>query len=291
MGIKNIAFEGAGVAGIAYAGAIRALREHDDLSELKNIAGTSVGAIMALMVALEYTDTENESVLSTFDSKTLLGSNYYLPNMWRLVNQYGYYSTDRLSAFIASILTRKFMPNNITFAELESMTETTLSVFALDATTKESKTFSGATTPNLSVVEAITASCSIPLFFTPKQIGDSLYVDGATVENYPIRIFDNTSVEDTLGLRIKVPHNMVSKALSSKKVKVDSLPKLIKQVIGAMMTHATNGHLDEDDHAKTIIVDVARTVSATDFDMSSELQAHLKHVGYCAIKAHYAKKV
>ncbi len=49
---KNLVFEGGGVRGIAYAGAIKVLGEKAMLKSLDRVGGTSAGAITAALLAL-----------------------------------------------------------------------------------------------------------------------------------------------------------------------------------------------------------------------------------------------
>ncbi|MGI9214865.1 MAG: patatin-like phospholipase family protein, partial [Gammaproteobacteria bacterium] len=66
MKYRNLVFEGGGVKGIAYVGALEhltstPLKEGDkpiDLKEIKRVAGTSAGAIAALLVSLNYSVAE-----------------------------------------------------------------------------------------------------------------------------------------------------------------------------------------------------------------------------------------
>ncbi len=46
---RNLVFEGGGVKGSAYIGAIRALNEEGILPEIQRFGGTSAGAITALL--------------------------------------------------------------------------------------------------------------------------------------------------------------------------------------------------------------------------------------------------
>jgi NTE family protein len=48
---RNLVFEGGGVKGIAYAGAIEVLEKESILSDIKRVAGTSAGAITAALLA------------------------------------------------------------------------------------------------------------------------------------------------------------------------------------------------------------------------------------------------
>jgi NTE family protein len=49
---RNLVFEGGGVKGIAYAGALEVLEKENILPDIKRVAGTSAGAITATLLAL-----------------------------------------------------------------------------------------------------------------------------------------------------------------------------------------------------------------------------------------------
>ena len=55
---KNLVFEGGGVKGIAYVGALEVLDKEGILKNIKRVAGTSAGAMVAVLVGLNYTATE-----------------------------------------------------------------------------------------------------------------------------------------------------------------------------------------------------------------------------------------
>jgi NTE family protein len=60
---RNLVFEGGGVRGLAYAGALDVLEERGALKKLEQVAGTSVGAVTALLIAVGYTPTELRNVM------------------------------------------------------------------------------------------------------------------------------------------------------------------------------------------------------------------------------------
>mgnify|MGYP000421601976 CR=1 FL=1 len=71
MKIENLVFEGGGVKGIAYAGALQALETKNILKDVKRVAGTSAGAITAALVSLKYeaaaiTKVVNNTAFKTF---------------------------------------------------------------------------------------------------------------------------------------------------------------------------------------------------------------------------------
>src|SRR5688572_6713037 len=61
--VKNLVFEGAGIRGVAYVGAINELQNRNLLSQIEKVGGTSAGAIAALTVALGYNAHEIENII------------------------------------------------------------------------------------------------------------------------------------------------------------------------------------------------------------------------------------
>ena len=59
---KNLIFEGGGVKGVAYVGALEALQERKILNNVKRVGGTSAGAINAVLIALGFTLKEIEEI-------------------------------------------------------------------------------------------------------------------------------------------------------------------------------------------------------------------------------------
>ncbi|MDQ7860327.1 patatin-like phospholipase family protein [Peribacillus frigoritolerans] len=51
---KNLIFEGGGVKGLAFVGALEILEENHILENIKRFGGTSAGAITALLLGLGY---------------------------------------------------------------------------------------------------------------------------------------------------------------------------------------------------------------------------------------------
>src|SRR5688572_31969488 len=61
---RNLVFEGAGLRGIAYVGAVEMLDSLGVLQNIERVGGTSAGAIIALAIALRYTPDEMKEMVS-----------------------------------------------------------------------------------------------------------------------------------------------------------------------------------------------------------------------------------
>lgn len=71
--IKNLIFQGGSVKGVAYAGSLEMLQESGfDMRQIKRVAGTSAGAITALLLAVGLRVDEVKNLINDFDFKVLL---------------------------------------------------------------------------------------------------------------------------------------------------------------------------------------------------------------------------
>jgi len=200
----NLVFEGGGVKGIAYAGALQVLTDCGIMPQIKQVAGTSAGAITATLVALGYPAPELKSIIMNLDFKQFEDS-------WdplRIPTEYGLYKGNTFLSWIQKMIANRTNNQpNITFADLYKLTGTGLFVFATDLNIYDIKQFSHVDTPGVPVCEAVRASMSIPLFFKAWKFSNNLpdnhiYVDGGVVLNYPLTVFDTPQQPDnpqTLG--------------------------------------------------------------------------------------------
>jgi NTE family protein len=199
----NLVFEGGGVKGIAYAGALQVLSERNILSNITRVAGTSAGAITACLICLGYSAADIKAAVMAIDFNSFEDS-------WdplRIPTEYGLYKGDKFLEWLQGLITAKGLDENITFAGLRENGLRDLYVYATNLNIYNAQQFSYVDTPNVIVAEAVRASMSIPLFFKAWKFSNSLpnddvYVDGGVVLNYPLNVFDtNTQPDDpqTLG--------------------------------------------------------------------------------------------
>src|ERR1044072_5361540 len=73
----NLVFEGGGVKGVAFGGALEVLDQQGILSQIENVAGTSAGAITATIVALGYSADYVKNEMLNLDFKTFKDGNFF----------------------------------------------------------------------------------------------------------------------------------------------------------------------------------------------------------------------
>jgi len=204
--IKNLVFEGAGIRGIAYAGAIEALEKHNILNGIEKVAGTSADAITALMISIGYTSSEiAEIISSTKFNKFNDGRYIFLGGISRMKKRYGWYRGDRFSKWIENIIKDKTQKTDITFKELSERGYKDLYVTATCLNKQKLIVFSKKSYPDMKVKDAVRISVSIPLYFQAVFIDSQgtvykkpsegknldIVVDGGIAGNFPISMFDS----------------------------------------------------------------------------------------------------
>ena len=205
---RNLVFEGGGVKGIAYVGALEVLEEKGILKDIKRVAGTSVGAMIAVLVGLRYTPEEMRKVLWKLKFTELLDDSFgFARDTKRLIKEYGWYKGDYFRELMADLIKDKTGNGEITFQQLAD-THKFMDIYLVgaDLTTGTSKVFSkdNKLYKDMSVADAARISMSIPLFFASvKGKNDNhIYVDGGLLDNYSIKTFDKSHlVFDTKNIR------------------------------------------------------------------------------------------
>ncbi|MEJ5365118.1 MAG: patatin-like phospholipase family protein [Desulfosoma sp.] len=193
---RNLVFEGGGMKGIAYVGALQVLEEKDILSRILRVGGTSAGAITAVMVGLNYSPAEIWDAVSSMDFGTFMDDDFgVVRDMNRLIHEFGWYKGNAFRTWIGDVIARKTGNPNATFLQVQQQKSAKgfrdMYFMGTNICTHFCEVFSHEHTPRMCVADAVRISMSIPLFFTCRRSprGD-VYVDGGVLDNYPIKIFD-----------------------------------------------------------------------------------------------------
>lgn len=202
---KNLVFEGGGVKGIAYAGAMEVLQNAGILDNITKVGGTSAGSINAVLFAAGYDYKETHCILSKLDFNDFKDDSWgAIRDMKRLTNEYGWFKGDYFREWIGDLLKAKTGSANITFIALKAKTGKELFVYASNISTNFGEVYSPEHTPRMRVVDAVRRSMSIPLFFRAiRDDRDDVFVDGGVINNYPVKLFDRKKYlnDDSLGVK------------------------------------------------------------------------------------------
>ncbi len=204
---KNLIFEGGGVKGIAYTGAMEELDKRGIVHRIKRAGGTSAGAINAVLFALNYSNQDIKQILSALDFEKFLDDSWgYVKDTARLIESFGWYKGEFFRNWVAELIAQKTGNKEATFRDLNDQKNKKgfrdLYIVGTNLSTRFSSIFSYEHTPRTSVAEAVRISMSIPLFFSAvKSVRGDIYVDGGVLDNYPVKLFDRKKYIDDADLR------------------------------------------------------------------------------------------
>ena len=193
---RNLVFEGGGVKGIAYVGALQVLEEKGILPDIMRVGGTSAGAINAVLVGLNYSPAETLQILNKLNFEKFMDDDFgVIRDVDRLLSEFGWYKGDFFRKWIGDLIAKKTGNANVTFDQVQQQKAAKgfrdMYFMGTNISTHFAEVFSHEHTPRTCLADAVRISMSIPLFFSSRRSprGD-VYVDGGVLDNYPVKLFD-----------------------------------------------------------------------------------------------------
>lgn len=165
----GLALCGGGSKGIAHAGVIKFLNEKEIVPDV--LSGTSAGAIVACMYAAGKSPGE---IVAFFKSVYFFKWNHFA-----LLKPGGFIHSDVFKKYLFPIFQDSVL-NDL---------DKRVFITATNIVTGKLEVFGGDT----KVVDALIASCAVPVVATPYQIGDDLYNDGGILNNFPADVLKYAS--------------------------------------------------------------------------------------------------
>jgi predicted acylesterase/phospholipase RssA len=296
---ENLVFEGGGVRGYAYAGAIKQLDEMGHLQKFKRFAGTSVGSLFAAMLAIGFTSDEILRIRDRlhFASMEPAVSIRTIFNMWNL---FGMNNTGELEKQVRNIITDRVNPE-ITLSDLFKMTGKELVIVTTCLNREKPVYLHHHTFPNVRLLDAIIASVSVPIAFQPRKfdwLGEQdYYVDGGIVENYPIWVFndiqklydgqlelvDKNNIDKwTLGMKLLGKGKKNNIEVYNTRQKIEYATTFITELVNTLMIQVERSDISKSYIAHTIPIKTGN-VAFLDFSIDTETVDFLIKNGHTAV--------
>lgn len=171
----GLALSGGGAKGFAHIGVFKLLEECRLSPDI--IVGTSAGSLMGALFADGYTADE---------IKELFTGREFSEFAQLQIPKSGLFDSKRF---------RYFLKRHLRTKNIEDL-KIPLVVMATDLDNGESHEFRSG-----SIVDAVTASCSIPIIFSPVVINGVHYVDGGLFHNFPVSII-REECERVIGVNV-----------------------------------------------------------------------------------------
>ena len=315
---RNLVFEGGGVLGIAYVGAMRVLEKKGILKDITRVGGTSAGAIFATILALGYTSEEQQKILHELELKEFKDDSPFVRrDLKRLREEFGWYKGDNFHEWIGKRVEEKLGTPHATFEDLKKQNKLDLYVYGTNLSTRFAEVFSAEHTPKAQIADAVRISMSIPLFFAAfrNDRGD-VYVDGGMLNNYPVKLFDREKYihpankekmarptdyydrvndhmktfdpssspyvynKETLGFRLDSEREIevFRDRKQPEHEKIQDFFDFSKAMLSTVINGQGNVHLHDDDWHRSIYIDT-RQISGFNFELTPDQKRLLEDEG------------
>ncbi len=183
--LDTLVFSGGGIKGLYFIGVLKKLEELNIIKNIKNFAGTSVGALFCLLIAIGYTSNELYDFIKLFNLSKIKNIN----NANNFLSLFGIDNGDNFEIVIDNLLKYKKIPKDITFLELYNKTNIKIVITGTCLNDNNIYYFNYKTFPDMKIITALRITTSIPIYFTPVKYDNKYWIDGGVMDNFPISYF------------------------------------------------------------------------------------------------------
>ena len=264
-------FGGGAVRGFAYIGAIRALKQLD--INIKTFAGSSVGSIIAALLAVGYNADEIEELFMQVKFELFRDLHFSLGKDFALSK--GNVFTD----WVREAIEKKFYGADynkghnkpVTFGDISR----NLIILTTDLNKFCSVEFSNFETPEFEIAQAVRISCSMPGLMTSVDTDDTKLVDGDLLKGIPLwKLSKNINAPDSRVLEFRLEGESVPQT--------GNTFEFLNSIYSCMTCASTDfiidvfGENDKYDYVKI----TTGGIIIVDFNMSPEIRQKLIETGY-----------
>ena len=190
MTIHHLILSGGGLSGLACLGSLHELIKlnYININEIKTIHATSVGCIISLLLCFNKLNIDNESIKDYFIQRPF--HELYKINIEQILNLYhskGLFNENSCKDLLKPFFNTIDLNLNITMKELYDLTSIELFFYSVGINNFDLREFSHIYTPDLSIVNAIYMSSTIPIVLKPYYYNNEYFIDGGFLCNYPIK--------------------------------------------------------------------------------------------------------
>ena len=262
--IEYVGFSSGSLGGLSLIGCWRAMEEHNMSSKIKGFSGSSVGAIMSLLMSIGYSSEELAHLCSQLKYKSLADI-----QLLGLLNNMGLETGNKIVKLLSGLIYRKVGKRDLSFREHWNITGRYLSVTASCVESGLCEYFSINTEPDMSVLLAVRMSISIPWLVTAVMWKGKTYVDGGMYDPCPVLQFPS---DKTIAFEI------INDSRSSG---LYGFAKHTTSILFGIYKRLYKHHYDEIKSSYRI-VSIATGVKSMSFLMNLEQRMNLIQFGYDA---------
>lgn len=288
---ENIVFEGGGVHGIGYIGCINRLEKLKLRKGITRIGGASIGALMGFAMACGVPAETIYDDAKSITKEHMTGGISTFRAIHNLCWYWGMYDMQAsIGPFLSGLFERYCGCVDITFSQLHEKFGADLHLVVYNGTRGRGEVMSMHTVPDMPVYPVVVAAMSFPGYFMPVVLPGStdLYIDGGTVNNFPLYIFDAEEHggdghynPKTLGIRSVSDQSVYfGEAIGFNPPAPTGLVDYFEGVIASMVESGQQRYEQPRDAERTFFMQLPKAISSMDFNVSEDEKKQMYDIGY-----------
>lgn len=202
MMIKHLVISGGAYAGFAFFGSIKHLLKESfiDMEKIESMYCTSVGTMIAVYFSLNYSVSDIETFMVERPWNEVYKINF--KTVIRAIQEGGLFDQTPIIQSLKPMLLGKDLTIDVTLEEFYSFTQKEIHFFTTEYSELRLTDISYKTHPKWKLIDAVYASCCLPILFDPFFADGIYYVDGGVLKNYPLHqcVNDCNDVDSILGI-------------------------------------------------------------------------------------------
>jgi NTE family protein len=248
--IKHLVIGPAGMGLFVIIGYLKA--NYRKFENIDTITGSSAGAVIGLFLAMGWHPDRIMDAILSVDIHTLSKT-----SIRSLLMNYGLIKTDKARKAVEKICGR-----DPTFSDIKF----TFYVAAYSLTMGKMVYFSKFTHPDMSVIDAVIMSCTIPFIVAPVPYRNEIYVDGGSTELWPSETVVGENPDECFLIIVKYPNCV--------ELKTTSIISFIKNMVSRL---GWDNRTYVEPQCKWVNIDCS---SYNVLDFSMEYETKLKMIMY-----------
>ena len=249
----GVALSGGGVRGAAHIGVLKAFSENH--IKIDYISGTSMGAIVAALYACGYTPWEMEEVFSQYyldqifqtyglrSKKTVKVVSFIWGLMSKDTDQCcGFFNLNRVEKIIEELLAKRgarMMGDTAIFLAIPAADlRKGKTIFFVTDKTLFTPSADFEYTSDVQISQAVRASISYPIVFSPYLLKDYQLADGGITTPIPIDVLRRRGATKIIGVNTAVEDKMIKNCYNIFDVASRTIEMMLAQVSKCNLQHA-----------------------------------------------------
>jgi NTE family protein len=280
----SIILSGGGTKGFCTLGALQYMYDNFLIKEdNKYFIGTSIGSIISYLLAIGYKPIEIVVYLCSNNVFELLLTNFS-NTLWS-----GIYDYSIISKHCETMTLNKlnYIP---TLKELKEILKKELIICSYNLTKHKREYISYLNYPNLSCIDAIRMSSSIPFIFNECIYNNDEYIDGGVIDNFPINILstDDEKFKNISPIGINLGDYNTSDIIEEENTNYNKIIKLINKLYNIIMIP----NKEKKEYQISIdTIEIKTEIKFYNFSISHTRKLELFSYGYNCAKHYFDNKI